>query len=223
MYWHLAGDITSSASSPGYLGGHAPSNDRGGPGNDRGIIVVHCGIVSMPRHVEVTRTAGIHTLLHALIGADNKVEVGSIAETAPENNFTLQLKDRDACSVELHAGGLFLRLELEEDRGCHVDCRGLCRVTVVLRKPKGLLMSARGRSSAPAADAVRRLSALQVCFAQSEWEEDDLIFLFLFLQGFPNAARSCSPLLQRQKLDAVNSDCSQEKTESALWTEVKQE
>jgi hypothetical protein len=64
---------------------------------------------------------GIHTFLHALIGTDDQVEVGSIAKSAPQDDLALELENGDASAVELHAGGLFLRLELEKDRGSHVD------------------------------------------------------------------------------------------------------
>jgi hypothetical protein len=46
MYGHLAGDISSRASSAGNLGRHAPGNDRGGPRDDGGIVIVHCDTVS---------------------------------------------------------------------------------------------------------------------------------------------------------------------------------
>jgi hypothetical protein len=120
----------------------------------------------------------IHTLLHALIGEDEQVEVGSIAEPAPQDDLPLQLKDGDACPIELHAGGLLLRLELEEHRGGHGDwCRvgAFTEVLVICAR-----VSTFGGSSVPAPGAVRRLGALEACFAQVEWRKSDWMF-FLFL------------------------------------------
>lgn len=55
------------------------------------------------------------TFLHALIGGDNEVEISAIAERTFQDDFTFQFEDGYASSVELHTGGLFVRLELEED------------------------------------------------------------------------------------------------------------
>jgi hypothetical protein len=92
---------------------------------DRGMMVVSSSytatLLVRETLLPVLGIHATHTLFHALIGADDQVEIGSIAESAPQNDLTFQLKDRDASSVELHASGLFLGLELEENRGSHVD------------------------------------------------------------------------------------------------------
>ena len=64
---------------------------------------------------------GVLTFFHGLIGKDDQVELGAIAETATQDDLALQLKDGDEGAIELNARRLLLRLELEKDRGRHVD------------------------------------------------------------------------------------------------------
>ena len=69
---------------------------------------------------------GTHTFGHVLVGKDEEVKVGSIAQSAAGDDFTFQFKDRDAGAIKLDSFGLFLGLELEEDGGGHGD-DGLAR------------------------------------------------------------------------------------------------
>lgn len=57
-----------------------------------------------------------------LIGIDvvySEVEIGAITKTADGDDISLQLIDRDTGAVKSHPLGLFLRLELEENRRRH--------------------------------------------------------------------------------------------------------
>ena len=85
---------------------------------ERGMSVVSSSYATRMLDLCLARlvTVGL-TLSHALIGKDDQVEFGAIAEAASQNDFALQLKDGDGCAVELDAGRLLLRLELEKYRG----------------------------------------------------------------------------------------------------------
>ena len=66
----------------------------------------------------------------AIFVVDRKVEILSIAKSAPDDNFTFEFKDGDTGTIKLHSGGVFLRLELEVHGGHDERLRGISRSKV---------------------------------------------------------------------------------------------
>lgn len=74
-------------------------------------------------------TRGILTLSSVFI-VDGQFEVSPVAQPTLGDNLSLQLENRDTGAIEDYPGGLFLRLELEVDRGRH--CISIAGPTGVL-------------------------------------------------------------------------------------------